>query len=69
MLDEEIIIEKELKNFREINIACYMKDNSVVLSQIEETKGVNKFFSFEEKYMNNNENMHKYKIIVEYYAK
>ena len=59
MLDEEIIIEKELKNFREINIACYMKDNSVVLSQIEETKGVNKFFSFEEKYMNNNDNLSK----------
>lgn len=53
LLDDELIIEKALSNFRELNIACYKKDNEIILSEIEETKGMEKIYSFEEKYIDN----------------
>lgn len=50
--DKKLIIEPYLNNFREFNIALYSKENSLVLSEIEEPIIRKEILSFEDKYVN-----------------
>lgn len=55
--DDKIMIEKALKDFREINCACMRINNEILPSSLEEPIGWKEFLSFEDKYMSHGKNM------------
>ena len=50
--DERVVLEEKIKNLVEFTQAGYMKDKSVVLSDIEEIRVNNDIYSFDGKYNN-----------------
>lgn len=52
-LDENILVEKALTNFKEYNIAVLKLGNEILLSKIEQPIVNNNILSFEDKYLNN----------------
>ena len=49
-LDDEVIIEPIIENFREISQACYKKNGKIILSKLDEVVTKDGYYSFEEKY-------------------
>lgn len=49
--DDKVIIERALKNFREINCAAYRADDKIVVSECEEPVSVNEILTFKDKYL------------------
>lgn len=51
--DDKVIVEKRLQNFMELNQALYIKNDEVVLSDIERVAINDDIFTFNDKYQNN----------------
>lgn len=49
-LDDEVIIEPVIENFREISQAAYLKKEKIILSKLDEVVNTDGYYSFEEKY-------------------
>ncbi len=54
LLDNRVIIEKFLKDKRDVNCAAYLLDGEIVVSEVEEAASGDGVYSFEEKYLNQN---------------
>ena len=50
LYDDKVIIEKKLTGFIELNCACYLGKDGVVVSQVERPVSSGEFLSFKEKY-------------------
>lgn len=55
-LTQKIIVERQLTNFEEYNIALYKKNNIYVLSEIEKVSS-NRMLSYEDKYVNDEKSL------------
>lgn len=53
-LDNRVLIEEYIKDFREVNIASFFDGEKHIFSDIEEAPHNNKFLSFDEKYLGGN---------------
>ena len=49
--DNDLIVEKKLTNYRELNQAVLINDDDFMLSDIEEVKSSNHYLTFDDKYM------------------
>ena len=54
LLDDRVIIEKFLKDKRDVNCAAYLLDGEIVVSEVEEAANGDGIYTFEEKYLSQN---------------